>query len=1353
MNAFLSKAKSRLEGISLSALFGVEVFCGTGRLVASLRSLGLGDSLGVDCCVHKSSIAPTMRLDLAESSAQTLLFQILESPFCAYVHLGPPSGAGPIIRGAKQGASTPLVTRNADHPDGVPGLAGVEASRVSIVNNLYDLCGRIFSYAVAHGILITCENPSRSHMWSTSHWLKHTACLDFLEVEFQSCVYGGERPRNIRLAHMVPRLEGLKASCPRVSSTHVHAPWRGARAVPSDSAYPVELCRLWAELLVLQLIDLGAKPLPQELSDAQPKLHWAAQAATSVQIPRKRLPPLVKEWKEVVQLESSCPILPGVTKLKDPFLLSDEIRSSLPLPSLPAGCKVLRRETRGVGGSAKDQGQSVVVVVIDEDDSQVAPSPLVGRAVIDEDDSQVAPSPLVGRAVIDKGDSQVAPFAVIDKGDSQVAPSSLVGRPSSCSDPSSHPGEPSPGAQSNTHVRGPTSHAKSLVPPEVNSHPAEVFAHARLEANDVTRESIEQLIELLSYDGEEPARSSGAQLHGEFSWSSGAYVHGVIGRRQNTATFPWCTKLCAAFINRWVPDLAYTCISLVRNVKAPLHVDRNNAKGSENAVLAISDFSGGGLWVESKEGCISCPSGQQDLKGDVLEFQDRVIRFEPHLKHSTMPWSGNRVVLIAFTIQGPWNMPEDLACELSALGFRLPDMSRPGTREQSTDVKDDRPQVVHKAVVGVPWEPHEFIERAARAVHPKHIMHGLPARLKTVIDTLATSTAAEVGQHRVAELRKWVLRKQELRDAECAYKADMPAHCSSILRSKPLLLFQEMLSECGFEDEDLVGDISQGFEIKGKIPSCKAFRPKRTSASLTAEDLKSSARLLRKGIINSTRGSGDARLDQATMDATRKEVERKWLWGPIPEADLSDTAVVTRRFGIWQGDKCRPIDNFKESGINATTSAVDTITVHTVDCIASGISYRLSTWRDSRSFLDLVSKTWDLNKAYKNLPLHSEAVDDAFLCVYNPDSCTPEIYGQRVLPFGARASVHGFCRTSLGLWTICTSLFWLHLNVYFDDFIGIESVSLSRIFDLCMNGVLMLLGWDTASDKDTTFSALTKVLGIQIDLSECRLNRVYFENTRSRRDELGEILGTCIAKGHLTKKDGEKLRGRLQFAEAQISGKRAGLAFGCLSKHVGNGGGVLDERMVEALSFLRDRVMTSPPRLISHNLTCTWHLYVDASHESAAANPDEVAGIGGILYNQLANPAGHFSEWIGKDDVARIGREGSENPIFELECYAILAGLLTWKPIIQGCSVIVFTDNEAALMSMIRGVSKNDSGARLVNAVHSLVDLCNIPIWFERVNTHSNIADFPSRGETREEWGSRSHVSTSDVLAFVDGLG
>ena len=110
-------------------------------------------------------------------------------------------------------------------------------------------------------------------------------------------------------------------------------------------------------------------------------------------------------------------------------------------------------------------------------------------------------------------------------------------------------------------------------------------------------------------------------------------------------------KLCAALINCCASDLAYTCISLVRNVEAPLHVDRNNAKGSENAIVAISDFSGGGLWVEPKQGSIPCPDGQHNLRGDVFEFQDRVIRFEPHLKHSTMPWSGVRVVLIAFTIQ------------------------------------------------------------------------------------------------------------------------------------------------------------------------------------------------------------------------------------------------------------------------------------------------------------------------------------------------------------------------------------------------------------------------------------------------------------------------------------------------------------------------------------------------------------------------------------------------------------------------------------------------------------------------------------------------------------------------------
>ena len=54
--------------------------------------------------------------------------------------------------------------------------------------------------------------------------------------------------------------------------------------------------------------------------------------------------------------------------------------------------------------------------------------------------------------------------------------------------------------------------------------------------------------------------------------------------------------------------------------------------------------------------------------------------------------------------------------------------------------------------------------------------------------------------------------------------------------------------------------------------------------------------------------------------------------GPVDPTTLPSNAILTRRFGIWQtsGDqrKCRPIDNYRESLVNLTTSANETITIH-----------------------------------------------------------------------------------------------------------------------------------------------------------------------------------------------------------------------------------------------------------------------------------------------------------------------------------------------------------------------------------------------------------------------------------------
>ena len=67
-------------------------------------------------------------------------------------------------------------------------------------------------------------------------------------------------------------------------------------------------------------------------------------------------------------------------------------------------------------------------------------------------------------------------------------------------------------------------------------------------------------------------------------------------------------------------------------------------------------------------------------------------------------------------------------------------------------------------------------------------------------------------------------------------------------------------------------------------------------------------------------------------------------------------------------------------------------------------------------------KSYDLKKAYKNVPIHPESLPESFLCVYDPKDQTSKVFGQYVMPFGARSSVHGFVRVSAAMWMVGVSL-------------------------------------------------------------------------------------------------------------------------------------------------------------------------------------------------------------------------------------------------------------------------------------------------------------------------------------------
>ena len=107
----------------LSSFFCVEVFAGSGRLTAELKSSGFRDSVGVDHVVPKHIVSPIVKLDLLGAGFCTVLFDMIDSPFCVYVHLAPPCGTASRAREIP-GRHMPQPARSEIHPDGLPALQG-----------------------------------------------------------------------------------------------------------------------------------------------------------------------------------------------------------------------------------------------------------------------------------------------------------------------------------------------------------------------------------------------------------------------------------------------------------------------------------------------------------------------------------------------------------------------------------------------------------------------------------------------------------------------------------------------------------------------------------------------------------------------------------------------------------------------------------------------------------------------------------------------------------------------------------------------------------------------------------------------------------------------------------------------------------------------------------------------------------------------------------------------------------------------------------------------------------------------------------------------------------------------------
>jgi len=235
----------------------------------------------------------------------------------------------------------------------------------------------------------------------------------------------------------------------------------------------------------------------------------------------------------------------------------------------------------------------------------------------------------------------------------------------------------------------------------------------------------------------------------------------------------------------------------------------------------------------------------------------------------------------------------------------------------------------------------------------------------------------------------------------------------------------------------------------------------------------------------------------------------------------------------------RLIDDFSESSVNQSVTVSETPVLHTIDVACALISKLFTTAAHLGAHTELVVRTFDLSSAYRQIALNEEGRSVAYIRVFNPETGRWSLFQILVLPFGAIRSVHVFLRVARAIWWLGVVGCTIPWSSFFDDYIVFSVPALAKSTELSVAALFNLLGWIFAQEgrKCVPFNSTCEALGVVLDLSESSsaLAKVY--NTQSRVAEIKAEIERILDKGWISQVEAQKLRGRMQFADAQIFGR------------------------------------------------------------------------------------------------------------------------------------------------------------------------------------------------------------------------
>ena len=446
------------------------------------------------------------------------------------------------------------------------------------------------------------------------------------------------------------------------------------------------------------------------------------------------------------------------------------------------------------------------------------------------------------------------------------------------------------------------------------------------------------------------------------------------------------------------------------------------------------------------------------------------------------------------------------------------------------------------------------------------------------------------------------------------------------------------------------------------------------------------------------------------------------------------------------------IDNFAESCVNDAVTVHESPVLHTVDVAAAmaGAYFKFcnAVGRDS----SLLTRTYDLSSAYKQIAVHPLSRKYGFIYVYNPlkqDWC---YFETQVLPFGAVRSVHCFLRLARAVWFLGTVGLRIPWTSFFDDFVVMSCPGLARSTELAIESLFRLLGWKFAESgkKYVPFDKVGEALGVKFDFGESSNLTCKIANTEKRIAELKAALQEVVESGKIAKGAAQKLRGRMQFAEGQIFGRTGKRCIKVLSEHATGRREILASRSVEFLQHFMDLLTCAGPRVVQLDRGTPMMIFTDACYEPGADN--WCCGLGGILLDLVANRRMFFSIELTGEQRQLLGEGVKKQLIFEAETLSAVLAFCLWQSDIQHKLSYLFVDNEGSKYVLIRGTSDNLVVDCLVSEFCRREAMFHSRNWISRVSSYSNYADAPSRGDIDDLVANEYVDVTQDALITLADL-